>query len=102
MKSGLFIGYLVHCDPSSSLMRLSLFVLCRLHLPVGYHGRSSSVVVSGTPLHRPNGQQRPNDSESGRKDGGCDDKGSKCLFYTEEPPVFGPCKLMDFELEMVS
>ena len=36
---------------------------CRLHLPVGYHGRSSSVVVSGTPLRRPNGQQRPNESE---------------------------------------
>ena len=38
-------------------------LLHRLHLPVGYHGRSSSVVVSGTPLRRPNGQQRPNDSE---------------------------------------
>eukprot|EP00800_Vazella_pourtalesii_P009043 TRINITY_DN22_c1_g1_i4.p1 TRINITY_DN22_c1_g1~~TRINITY_DN22_c1_g1_i4.p1 ORF type:complete len:425 (-),score=90.86 TRINITY_DN22_c1_g1_i4:1599-2873(-) len=50
-----------------------------LHLPVGYHGRSSSVVVSGTPIRRPQGQTRPNDSE---------------------PPVFGPCKLLDFELEM--
>lgn len=49
------------------------------HIPVGYHGRSSSIVVSGTPIHRPLGQQRPND---------------------EEPPVFGPCKLLDFELEM--
>lgn len=50
-----------------------------LHIPVGYHGRASSVVVSGTPIHRPKGQMRPND---------------------EEPPVFGPCKLLDFELEM--
>ncbi len=49
------------------------------HIPVGYHGRSSSIVVSGTPLHRPKGQQKPND---------------------DEPPVFGPCKLCDFELEM--
>ncbi len=49
------------------------------HIPVGYHGRASSIVVSGTPLHRPKGQQKPND---------------------DEPPVFGPCKLLDFELEM--
>lgn len=49
------------------------------YLPVGYHGRASSIVVSGTPMHRPKGQQKPND---------------------EEPPVFGPCKLLDFELEM--
>lgn len=49
------------------------------HIPVGYHGRSSSIVVSGMPIHRPKGQQKPNDNE---------------------PPVFGPCKLLDFELEM--
>ncbi len=50
-----------------------------LHLPVGYHGRSSSIVVSGTPIYRPKGQMRPN---------------------PEEPPVFGPCRLLDFELEL--
>ncbi|BDS14447.1 fumarylacetoacetase [Aureispira anguillae] len=50
-----------------------------LHLPVGYHGRASSIVVSGTEIHRPKGQQRPDDSQ---------------------PPVYGPCKLLDFELEM--
>jgi fumarylacetoacetase len=50
-----------------------------LHLPVGYHGRSSSVVVSGTPVRRPCGQSRTDESK---------------------PPVFGPCKIMDFELEM--
>jgi fumarylacetoacetase len=49
------------------------------HLPVGYHGRASSVVVSGTELHRPQGQTIPNENED---------------------PVFGPCKLLDFELEM--
>lgn len=50
-----------------------------LHIPVGYHGRASSIVSSGTPIHRPKGQQKPKE---------------------DEPPVFGPCKLLDFELEM--
>ncbi len=50
-----------------------------LHLPVGYHGRASSIVVSGTPLHRPKGQQLP---------------------MGKDKPVFGPCKLLDFELEV--
>ncbi|XP_077775003.1 fumarylacetoacetase isoform X2 [Podarcis muralis] len=50
-----------------------------LHLPVGYHGRASSVVVSGTPIRRPLGQMRPDDAK---------------------PPVFGACKLLDIELEM--
>ncbi|TRY62554.1 hypothetical protein TCAL_09027 [Tigriopus californicus] len=49
------------------------------HIPVGYHGRASSVVVSGTAIHRPNGQTRPSE---------------------DEPPKFGPCRLLDFELEM--
>ena len=49
------------------------------HIPVGYHGRSSSIVVSGTPVHRPKGQQKPDENN---------------------PPVYGPCKLFDFELEM--
>ncbi len=50
-----------------------------LHIPVGYHGRSSSIIPSGIPVHRPQGQSLP--------------KGA-----TE--PVFGPSKLVDFELEM--
>ena len=50
-----------------------------LHIPVGYHGRASSIVLSGTDIHRPKGQQLPLGAEA---------------------PVFGPCKLMDFELEM--
>ena len=49
------------------------------HMPVGYHGRASSIVVSGTPIRRPHGQTRPNDAE---------------------PPAFGPSRLLDFELEM--
>ena len=48
------------------------------HLPVGYHGRASSVVVSGTPIRRPNGQRLP--------------KG-------ETQPVFGKSQRLDFELE---
>lgn len=48
------------------------------HLPVGYHGRASSITVSGTNFHRPKGQQKPADSDN---------------------PVFGPTKLLDIELE---
>jgi fumarylacetoacetase len=51
-----------------------------LHLPVGYHGRSSSIVVSGTPIHRPKGQMLP-------PEGG-------------DMPIFGTSKRLDFELEM--
>ena len=50
-----------------------------LHLPVGYHGRASSIVISGTPIHRPKGQTKADDAEK---------------------PSFGPCRLLDFELEM--
>ncbi len=50
-----------------------------LHIPVGYHGRASSIILSETPIFRPKGQQLP-------------------LNATE--PVFGPCRLLDFELEM--
>jgi fumarylacetoacetase len=48
------------------------------HLPVGYHGRASSICVSGHSFHRPKGQQKPADAEL---------------------PVFGPSKLLDIELE---
>jgi len=50
-----------------------------LHLPVGYHGRSSTIVPSGTPVRRPYGQTLP--------------KG-------QDLPVFGPSGIVDFELEM--
>jgi fumarylacetoacetase len=49
------------------------------HMPVAYHGRASSVVVSGTPLRRPAGQLRPD---------------------PEQPPIYGASRLLDFELEM--
>jgi fumarylacetoacetase len=49
------------------------------HLPVGYHGRASSIVVSGTPIHRPKGQTKADDADA---------------------PTFGPSRLVDFELEV--
>jgi fumarylacetoacetase len=49
------------------------------HIPVGYHGRSSSIVVSGTNIFRPKGQTKADDAEL---------------------PEFGPTRLLDFELEM--
>tara|TARA_R110000868_G_scaffold52107_4_gene164873 strand:- start:515 stop:1798 length:1284 start_codon:yes stop_codon:yes gene_type:complete len=49
-----------------------------LHIPVGYHGRSSTIVPSGIPIHRPIGQTLP---------------------AGETTPVFGPSRLIDFELE---
>lgn len=50
-----------------------------LHLPVGYHGRASSIVVSGTDVRRPKGQVLPSEADT---------------------PVFSASKLLDFELEM--
>ncbi len=50
-----------------------------LHLPVGYHGRASSVIVSGVDIHRPVGQTLP---------------------AGESSPVFGPSKRLDYEFEM--
>ena len=49
------------------------------HLPVGYHGRASSIVVSGINFHRPKGQMKPADAEK---------------------PIFGASKQLDFELEI--
>jgi fumarylacetoacetase len=49
-----------------------------LEIPIGYNGRASSVVVSGTPVHRPNGQLKAPDGAR---------------------PEFGPCRKLDIELE---
>lgn len=49
------------------------------YVPVGYHGRSSSIVVSGTPVRRPSGQIK---------------------VPTEAGPVYEPSRALDFELEM--
>jgi fumarylacetoacetase len=50
-----------------------------LHMPIGYNGRASTVVVSGTPVRRPRGQLKPPGAEA---------------------PSFGACKRFDFELEI--
>ena len=49
------------------------------HIPVAYHGRSSSIIPSGQDVIRPKGQQKLDNQEN---------------------PIFGPSKLLDFELEM--
>jgi fumarylacetoacetase len=59
-------------DPANALMPNWL------EIPIGYNGRASSVVVSGTPVQRPNGQLKA---------------------PTAERPVFGPCRKLDIELE---
>ena len=50
-----------------------------LHIPIGYHGRSSTIIPSGIPVNRPMGQTLPNG---------------------ETTPVFGPSRMVDFELEI--
>jgi fumarylacetoacetase len=50
-----------------------------LHMPIGYNGRASTVVVSGTPVRRPNGQMKPPQAEA---------------------PTMGPSRRLDFELEI--
>ncbi|PYT01511.1 MAG: fumarylacetoacetase [Acidobacteria bacterium] len=49
------------------------------YIPIGYHGRASSIVVSGTDIKRPHGQNRSD---------------------AEKPPVFIPCKNLDYEMEL--
>lgn len=60
-------------DPNNALLPNWLWI------PVGYHGRSSSIVISGTDIHRPKGQIKPDENSD---------------------PVFGPTQRLDFELEM--
>jgi fumarylacetoacetase len=52
-----------------------------LHLPVAYHGRASSIVLSGAHIMRPRGQSKPEKADA---------------------PVFGPTRSLDFELEMAA
>jgi fumarylacetoacetase len=49
------------------------------HMPIGYHGRSGTVVAGGTPVRRPRGQSRPD---------------------RDAPPVYGPSAKLDVELEL--
>ena len=60
-------------DPANALLPNWLYI------PVGYHGRASSIITTEQDIVRPKGQQKPKE---------------------DEPPTFGACKLLDFELEM--
>lgn len=59
-------------DPNNALLPNWLWI------PVGYHGRASSVIISGEPIYRPKGQIKPNPDEN---------------------PIYAPCQRLDFELE---
>ena len=59
-------------DPANALLPNWLWI------PVGYHGRASSVILSGQDIYRPKGQIKPN---------------------PEENPIYAPCRMLDFELE---
>lgn len=65
------IGMMIR-DPKNALMPNWLWI------PVGYHGRASSVILSGQNFHRPKGQIKPNPDEN---------------------PIYAPCRSLDFELE---
>src|SRR5882757_9972237 len=49
------------------------------YVPIGYHGRASSIIASGGHVRRPNGQRKP---------------------ANETVPIFGPCRNLDYELEL--
>ncbi len=59
-------------DPANALLPNWLWI------PVGYHGRASSVILSGQPIHRPKGQIKPDPNAD---------------------PIYAPCRNLDFELE---
>ena len=59
-------------DPNNALLPNWLWI------PVGYHGRASSVILSGVDIHRPKGQIKPDPNEN---------------------PIYAPCRNLDFELE---
>lgn len=75
-----FYASIHHATNVGSLLRPDQPLLPNYkHIPVGYHGRSSSIVVSGSPIRRPRGQRRPDPSA---------------------PPEFGPTRGLDYELEV--
>ncbi|MDX2114334.1 MAG: fumarylacetoacetase [Planctomycetota bacterium] len=53
-------------------------------VPIGYHGRASSVIASGSEVARPSGQLKQDDAPGA----------------APTPPTFGPCKMLDYELEV--
>ncbi|QYU70536.1 fumarylacetoacetase [Leptolyngbya sp. 15MV] len=75
-----FYAGIVHATTVGSLMRPDNPLLPNYkHIPIGYHGRASSVVASGDPVKRPHGQRKP---------------------AADPAPSFGPCRNLDYELEL--
>jgi len=78
-----FYASLDHATTVGSMFRPDNPILPNYkHVPIGYHGRASSIVPSGTTIRRPSGQQSPPDDNPAAG------------------PSFGPCKLLDYELEV--
>src|SRR5258706_9792856 len=74
-----FYTGIYHAQNAGRMFRPDNPLLPNYHwVPIGYHGRVSSIVLSGTPVKRPNGQVKPPDAA----------------------PVFGPSRRLDFELEL--
>ena len=75
-----FYTGIYHAQNAGRMFRPDNPLLPNYHwVPIGYHGRASSVVISGTPVIRPKGQIKPPDAPA---------------------PSFGPSKRLDFELEL--
>ena len=75
-----FYAGIYHAQNAGKMFRPDNPLLPNYHwVPIGYHGRASSIVVSGTPVVRPSGQTKAADAPV---------------------PVFGPSKRLDFELEL--
>ncbi|MDX9910241.1 MAG: fumarylacetoacetase [Phycisphaerales bacterium] len=82
-----FYASLFHATNVGSMFRPDNPILPNYkHIPIGYHGRASSIVPSGTPIIRPLGQKAPPDDPSST--------GSSA------GPSFGPCSMLDYELEV--
>ena len=76
-----FYASLDHASTVGSMFRPDQPLLPNYkHVPIGYHGRASSLIPSGTPVIRPRGQQSPPEGAS--------------------TPTFGPCRMLDYELEV--
>ena len=78
-----FYASLFHATSVGSMFRPDNPILPNYkHIPIAYHGRASTIVASGTEIRRPCGQILPGAT------------------IADGDPVFGPCKLLDYELEV--
>ena len=78
-----FYASLYHATSVGSMFRPDNPILPNYkHIPIAYHGRASTIVPSGTEIRRPSGQILPGAT------------------IADGDPVFGPCKLLDYELEI--